>query len=83
MCSVSVLITLPGTGAYSASKYAIESIGDAMRMELRPLKIPLSVIEPGPIRTNMWGRMLDEHDAMVADLSNDNRLLYANHLACS
>jgi NAD(P)-dependent dehydrogenase (short-subunit alcohol dehydrogenase family) len=34
--SISGLITTPGTGAYNASKYAIESLGDALRMELRP-----------------------------------------------
>ncbi|MDZ7910512.1 MAG: SDR family oxidoreductase [Rhodococcus sp. (in: high G+C Gram-positive bacteria)] len=83
MSSVSGLITTPGTGAYSASKYAIESIGDALRMELRPWKIPVSLIEPGPIRTDMWGGMLDEHDAMVTGLSSENRLLYADHLDAS
>ncbi|MCZ4520047.1 SDR family oxidoreductase [Rhodococcus ruber] len=83
MSSLSGLITTPGTGAYCASKYAIEALGDALRMELRPWKIPVSLIEPGPIRTDMWGEMLDDHDAMVANLSNENRLLYADHLAGS
>ena len=32
--SISGFITTPGTGAYNASKYAIESLGDALRMEL-------------------------------------------------
>jgi len=36
MSSVSGLFTTPGTGAYNASKYAIESLADALRMELRP-----------------------------------------------
>ena len=56
MSSVSGLITLPGTGAYSASKYALESLADALRIELRPWRIPVSLIEPGPTRTDMWGR---------------------------
>lgn len=81
MSSVSGLITTPGTGAYSASKYAVESLGDALRIELRPWKIPVSLIEPGPIRTDMWGTMLEEHDAMAAGLSDENRALYADHLA--
>ena len=83
MSSVSGLITTPGTGAYCASKYAVESLADALRMELRPWKIPVSLIEPGPIRTDMWGDMLDEHDRMVAKLSEDHRALYASHLAGS
>ena len=81
MSSVSGLITTPGSGAYSASKYAVESLADALRMELRPWRIPVSLIEPGPIRTDMWGDMLTEHDRMTAQLTDDHRALYASHLA--
>jgi len=81
MSSVSGFITAPGTGAYSASKYAVESLADALRMELRPWRIPVSLIEPGPIRTDMWGDMLDQHDRMAAQLTDEHRALYASHLA--
>jgi short-subunit dehydrogenase len=79
--SLSGLFTTPGTGAYNASKYAIESLADALRMELRPWKIPVSLIEPGPIRTDIWGDILDEHDRMVEHLRDDHRRLYAPQLA--
>jgi NAD(P)-dependent dehydrogenase (short-subunit alcohol dehydrogenase family) len=79
--SVSGLITLPGTGAYSASKYAVESLADALRIELRPWRIGVSLIEPGPIRTDMWADILDDHDRMTAQLTNEHRRLYASHLA--
>ena len=81
MSSVSGLITLPGTGAYSASKYAVESLADALRMELRPWRIPVSLIEPGPTRTDMWGDVLDDYDRMTSQLSPAHRELYASHLA--
>jgi len=81
--SVSGLITTPGTGAYNASKYAIESLADALRMELRPWRIPVSLIEPGPIRTDMWADVLDDHDRMAEHLSDEHRRLYASHLAGS
>jgi NAD(P)-dependent dehydrogenase (short-subunit alcohol dehydrogenase family) len=81
--SVSGLITTPGTGAYNASKYAIESLGDALRMELRPWKIPVSLIEPGPIRTDMWGEALDDYDRMTKRLTDEHRELYASHLSGS
>jgi NAD(P)-dependent dehydrogenase (short-subunit alcohol dehydrogenase family) len=81
MSSVSGLITLPGSGAYSASKYAIESLADALRMELRPWDIRVSLIEPGPTRTDLWGGALDDHDRMAAKLSEHHRELYASHLA--
>ena len=81
MSSVSGLITLPGTGAYSASKYALESLADALRMELRPWRIPVSVIEPGPTRTDMWGGALNDSDRMTEQLSPAHRELYGSHLA--
>lgn len=81
MSSVSGLITLPGAGAYSASKYAVESLADALRIELRPWQIPVSLIEPGPTRTDMWGDMLHDYDRMAAGLSEQHRELYAAHLA--
>ena len=79
--SVSGLFTTPGTGAYNASKCAIESLADALRMELRPWRIPVSLIEPGPIRTDMWTGVLDEHDHMVGLLRDEHRRLYAPQLA--
>ncbi|WP_313674684.1 SDR family oxidoreductase [Mycolicibacterium sp.] len=79
--SVSGLFTTPGTGAYNASKYAIESLADALRMELRPWQIPVSLVEPGPIRTDIWMGVLDEHDRMVEHLSDEHRRLYASQLA--
>ena len=83
MSSVSGLFTTPGTGAYNASKYAIESLADALRMELRPWRIPVSLIEPGPIRTDMWADVLDDYDHMTKQLSDEHRRLYASHLAGS
>lgn len=80
MSSVSGLITTPGTGAYSASKYALESLADALRIELRPWHIPVSLIEPGPTRTDMWGGALDDYDQMTSRLSPAHRDLYAAHL---
>ena len=78
--SISGLVTLPGSGAYSASKYALESLADALRIELRPWNIGGSLIEPGPIRTDMWADALGDHDRMVARLSEHHQRLYASHL---
>ena len=49
--SVAGRVTLPGAGAYAASKYAIEAISDALRFEVRGFGVDVIVIEPGPIRT--------------------------------
>jgi NAD(P)-dependent dehydrogenase (short-subunit alcohol dehydrogenase family) len=50
--SVGGRITLPYFGAYNSTKYAVESLSDAMRYELRPFGVDVVLIEPGVIRTN-------------------------------
>src|SRR5581483_1349735 len=53
--SVAGRVTMPGAGAYAASKYAIEAISDALRFEVRGFGIKVVVIEPGPIKTAFTG----------------------------
>jgi len=43
--------TLPGGAFYHASKYAVEALSDALRMEVAPFGIDVVLIEPGPVRT--------------------------------
>ena len=50
--------TLPLFGAYNSTKYAVESLSDALRLELRPFGIQVSLVEPGPIRTNFSNHSL-------------------------
>ncbi len=47
-------------GWYHGSKYAVESLSDAMRMELKPFGIDVVIIEPGAIKTN-WGIIAADH----------------------
>ena len=49
--SVAGRVTMPGSGPYSATKFAIEAMSDALRFEVRGFGIDVVVIEPGPIRT--------------------------------
>ncbi|MFO7927314.1 SDR family oxidoreductase [Natronomonas sp.] len=53
-------IAAPGMGAYSASKHAIEGYSDALRRELDPFGIDVSVVQPGPVGTNFRDRVDDE-----------------------
>jgi short-subunit dehydrogenase len=50
--SVGGRITLPYFGVYNSTKYAVEALSDALRYEMRPFGISVSLIEPGIIRTN-------------------------------
>ncbi len=44
-------MTLPGGGFYHGTKYALEAISDALRFEVRPFGIAVSVVEPGAVAT--------------------------------
>ncbi len=58
--SVGGLLTLPLFGVYNSTKYAVESLSDALRVELAPLGIKVVLIEPGIINTNFTQRTVDE-----------------------
>ncbi len=49
--SILGFINLPYRGAYNASKFALESLSDTLRLELHGTGIHVSLIEPGPIKT--------------------------------
>src|SRR3954470_13495221 len=51
MSSMGGSLTLPGAGAYHASKYAVEAISDALRFEVQAFGVGVTVIQPGAIRT--------------------------------
>ncbi|MFX4285818.1 oxidoreductase [Janibacter sp. G349] len=51
IASVAGHVSEPLGGWYHASKYAVEALSDAMRMELAPHGVRVSIIEPGAIRT--------------------------------
>jgi short-subunit dehydrogenase len=56
-------ITLPGGAFYHASKYAVEGLSDALRMEIAQFGIDVVLIEPGPVKTP-W------NDVAAASLSS-------------
>ncbi|SRR6056297_61022 len=58
--SVSGRMTRMMMGPYSASKYAVEAISDAFRRELKIYGIEVSIVEPGPIDTEIWEKARSE-----------------------
>ena len=56
-------IATPFMGPYNMSKFALEGMSDALRLELSPFNVRVVLIEPGPIPTN-FGRIAGEQTAM-------------------
>jgi NAD(P)-dependent dehydrogenase (short-subunit alcohol dehydrogenase family) len=71
----------PMMGAYSASKFALEGLADALRVELRPWGIAVALIEPGAIDTDLWRRAPDTARDTEDALRPELRELYAEHLS--
>jgi NAD(P)-dependent dehydrogenase (short-subunit alcohol dehydrogenase family) len=61
--SVSGRVPAPVLGAYHASKYALEALSDALRMELAPFGVRVAIVEPGTIKTEFASRALAEAGA--------------------
>ncbi|MDF3055728.1 MAG: oxidoreductase, short chain dehydrogenase/reductase family [Gammaproteobacteria bacterium] len=67
------LVVMAYTGAYAASKFAIEGLTDAFRIELRDSNILFSLIEPGRIKTKFLGNAQGSRDKAqaLADLNKN------------
>jgi NAD(P)-dependent dehydrogenase (short-subunit alcohol dehydrogenase family) len=81
MSSLSGRVATPITGSYNASKFAIEALADALRIEVRPWGIDVSLIEPAQVDTDMWQQAVEAFDSDVEALSAEQRTLYAEHTA--
>ncbi len=60
-------LAYPGSGYYSASKFAVEGMSDGLRKELAPLGIGVMLVEPGGFRTDFAGRSLRQSAQPIAD----------------
>lgn len=71
MSSVSGQIAPPFIGPYASSKFALEAIGDALRMELSGFGIRVSVVQPGNVRTPIWQKGRDAKDDLTARMPEE------------
>ena len=79
--SVSGRISAPMMGAYNASKFALEGLADALRVELAPWGIRVVVVQPTSTDTALWRDALETVQRTEAGLSDEQRALYAKHIA--
>ncbi len=79
--SVLGLVSGPYRGAYSASKFALEALSDSMRLELAGTGLAVSLIEPGPIRTQFVATALANFRATIDIAGSPHRETYQRRLA--
>jgi NAD(P)-dependent dehydrogenase (short-subunit alcohol dehydrogenase family) len=56
--SMAGLVANPGTGYYSASKFAVEALSESLSRELAPFGIRVTAVEPSAFRTDWAGRSM-------------------------
>jgi NAD(P)-dependent dehydrogenase (short-subunit alcohol dehydrogenase family) len=78
--SLSGRVATPMTGAYNASKFALEGLADSLRMEVRPWGVRVVLVEPAQVDTDIWQGANQSLDESVALLSPVQRELYRKHI---
>jgi NAD(P)-dependent dehydrogenase (short-subunit alcohol dehydrogenase family) len=71
----------PFAGPYSASKFALEALTDALRVELHASGIEVSIIEPGNVATPIWEKSKTSADIREAKFPEVARQIYGRHMA--
>jgi NAD(P)-dependent dehydrogenase (short-subunit alcohol dehydrogenase family) len=67
LSSIAGLIASPGLGYYNLTKFAVEGFSEALALELAPLGIKVTIIEPGPFRTEFLAGSLAESGEQIND----------------
>ena len=81
MGSIAGRATMPFMGPYSASKFALEALTDAMRMELQPWGIHVSIVEPGAVESRIWEKAGRAADQMKAAAGPEAKARYGEAAA--
>jgi NAD(P)-dependent dehydrogenase (short-subunit alcohol dehydrogenase family) len=81
LSSLSGRVATPLMGPYSASKFALEGMADALRMELAPWGIRVVLIEPAQTDTDLWRHAEEDLEESVKAMSQSHRELYEAHIA--
>jgi len=74
--STSGFISIPGSGVYAASKFAVRAITDSLRLELKPFQIKTILVAPGAIESAIWDKTKAYKKEMRKNVSMELAELY-------
>ena len=79
--SISGRLSVPFIAPYSASKFALRAFADALRIELAPAGIAVSLVEPASVKTPIWQSARDLHDKVMSRMPPEALEQYGAQLA--
>src|SRR6476646_639704 len=68
--SIGGLRSFPALAFYNATKYAVEGFSEALAIEVAPLGIKVTIVEPSGFRTDWAGRSANERKVRIADYAD-------------
>lgn len=74
--SISGLVATPFMGTYAASKFAVEALSDSLRREVKDQGVHIALIEPGPIKTKIWDKAMQESKAALEAYDSNIKKVY-------
>ena len=81
MSSIGGRLVIPYMAPYHMSKWGLEALADALRIELRPWGIEVVLIEPGTIATPLWDKAQNSADDLISGMDAEGRELYGENVA--
>ena len=78
--SVSGRLATPFIAPYSASKFAVRAVADALRVELRQAGIRVALVEPGSVKTPIWKKGREDRGRLSALLGPAAARLYGREI---
>ena len=65
--AAAAIANYPGFSIYGATKCALEGISESLAAEVRPLGLKVTIVQPGPFRTDFISRSLERAPDRIAD----------------
>ena len=78
MTSIGGRLATPLFGPYNASKYALEAVTDVLRVELRGFGVQVVAVEPGAVKTPIWGKGRATGERAIAAMPVEAQQLYGS-----